>query len=93
MMYEQTSAQAEKPGVGERRMNTEQHGDGWESEILTSQDRVNGFSAQLGDARNITLLKWGKPVAWFSAAVSTKTVRAIVRLIIYCEEGGQTVNK
>ena len=74
-------------------MDTEQYADGRESELLTSQERGNGFSVQLGDARNITLLKWGKPVAWFSAAVSTKTVRAMVRLIIYCEEGCQTVNK
>lgn len=70
----------------EKRMDTEQHGDRKESELLMSQNRASGFSVQSNDGRNITLLKEGKPVAWFSAAVSVETVSAMVRLIESREE-------
>ena len=46
----------------ERGMDTEQR-DREGSEILTSQGKANGFSVQLSEGRNITLLKCGKPVA------------------------------
>jgi hypothetical protein len=70
----------------ERRMDTEQHGDSRESEFLTGQDRANGFSVHMNNGRNVSLLKEGKPVAWFSAAVLPETVRAMVRLIANREE-------
>jgi len=43
----------------ERRMDTKQRGDREGSEILTSQGKANGFSVQLSEGRNITLLKCG----------------------------------
>jgi len=73
----------------ERRMDTEQRGDRESSEILTSQERANGFSMQLSEDRDITLLKQGKSVAWFSAAVSAEAVKAIVSLIASCEKASQ----
>jgi len=73
----------------ERRMDTEQRGDRESSEILTSQERANGFSMQLSEDRDITLLKQGRSVAWFSAAVSAEAVKAIVSLIASCEKASQ----
>lgn len=74
-------------------MDTEHCGDSEESELLMSQDRAKGFSVQMNESRNITLLKRDKPVAWFSAAISAETVRAMVRLIASYEKASQTGNK
>lgn len=48
---------------------------------LTSEERVNGFSYMADDQHNITLLKCGKRVAWFSAAVSAEVLRGFLALI------------
>ena len=49
--------------------------------LLTSEDRANGFSIVVSDRRNITLLKRGKPIAWFSAAMSRKVQKEFVQLV------------
>ena len=49
--------------------------------MLTSKDRVDGFSIVVDDRHNISLLRWSQPVAWFSAIMSEETIRAFVELI------------
>ncbi len=53
--------------------------------VLTSEDRANGFSVVADDCHNITLLKWGEPAAWFSAAVTREVVKEFLELIKDCE--------
>jgi len=48
---------------------------------LTSEDRASGFSITVDERHNISLLRWNKPVAWFSAMLSEETIRAFVELI------------
>lgn len=72
-----------------RRMNARQNSDREESEVLMSQGKTNGFSVQLSEGRDITLLKQGRSVAWFSAAVSAEMVKAIASLIASCEKASQ----
>ena len=55
-----------------------------EQEILTDKDRANGFSIVADDCHNMTLLKWGKPVAWFSAVVPGEVLRQFLELIKVC---------
>ncbi len=53
---------------------------------LSSKDRADGFSVVTDDGNNINLLRWSKPIAWFSAAVvSEETVKVFIRLIKACE--------
>ena len=52
---------------------------------LTTEDRANGFSIVADDRHNITLLKWGKPVAWFSPAMPREVLREFLELIKDCE--------
>jgi len=59
------------------------------SSLLTDRDRASGFSVQSSDGRSIALLKGGKSVAWFSAAVSAEMVRAMARLIASREEAAK----
>jgi len=49
--------------------------------LLTSEDRANGFSIVTDESNNITLLKWSKPIAWFSAVVTEEVVVAFLKLI------------
>ncbi len=60
-----------------------------EQEFLTTEDRTNGFSIVADDRRNMTLLKWGKPVAWFSAVVPGEALRQFLELIKVCEKNTQ----
>jgi hypothetical protein len=53
--------------------------------ILADEDRAKGYSIASHDG-SVMLLKWKKPIAWFSAAVSVETMRAMVKLIRACEE-------
>jgi len=53
--------------------------------LLTDDDRANGFSIRANDDHNITLLKWSKPVAWFSAAISEEVKKEFLELIKDCE--------
>ncbi|MDO9579171.1 MAG: hypothetical protein Q7J06_01175 [Bacteroidales bacterium] len=49
--------------------------------LLSSEDKGNGFSIVADNRHNITLSKWSKPVAWFSAALSEETLKAFVVLV------------
>jgi len=49
--------------------------------ILTSADRAGGYSIVADERHNISLLRWSKPVAWFSAMLSQETKRAFLELI------------
>lgn len=62
-------------------MNGEQGLDKSDLLLLTSQDRAKGFSIARGDHRNTTLLKWGRPIAWFAATVTEEVVLAFLKLI------------
>jgi len=69
---------------------SEQEADRGESLLLTSEFRANGFSVVTDGGSNTTLLKWGKPVAWFSAAVvSGQLIRVFLELIRECESGAK----
>jgi len=48
---------------------------------LTNEDRASGFSITADGRHNISLLRWNKPVAWFSAMLSKETIRAFLELI------------
>lgn len=52
---------------------------------LSSEERADGFSVVTGDGNNITLLRWSKPIARFSAALSEETVKVFIRLLKACE--------
>ncbi len=65
-------------------MSGEKEVDIGDSFVLASEDRDNGFSIVADDHNNITLLKWRKPVAWFSATVTRKVVREFLELIKDC---------
>ena len=56
-----------------------------EQETLTTEDRANGFSIVADDRHNMTLLKWGKPVAWFSAVLPREALSQLLELIKFCE--------
>ena len=60
--------------------------------LLTSKDRVDGFSIMTDGRRNTTLLRWGKLVARFSAAVTGETVRAFLELVKACERSAKGDN-
>lgn len=53
--------------------------------LLTDDDRANGFSIVTDDRHNTTMLKQGKPVAWFSAAVNGEVLRVFLGLVKDCE--------
>ena len=57
---------------------------------LSSKDRNGGFSIVLDDYHNMTLLRWGRPVAWFSVALSEETLMALVKLVKSLPWNGQT---
>jgi CheY-like chemotaxis protein len=59
--------------------------DGLKCSFLSPQDIEDGFSIATDDRKNITLLKQGNQVAWFSAAVSEEAVKVFIRLIRACE--------
>ena len=57
--------------------------------FLSPDDKAGGFSVVTDDGSNTTLLKWGKPVAWFSAAVSGEVLRVFLELIKECERSAK----
>ncbi|MBA7690959.1 hypothetical protein ES703_99495 [subsurface metagenome] len=61
---------------------SEQGLDKGDSLLLSSEDKADGFSILRDNRHNITLLKWSKPVAWFSAAVTEETLRAFLGWIL-----------
>lgn len=50
-------------------------------EVLTNDDIANGLSTLADDRHNITLLEWGKPVAWFSAIVPGELIREFLEVM------------
>jgi len=54
-------------------------------EFLPSEDRMAGFSTTADSRNNVTLLKWGKPVAWFSTMLDEETVETFAEVIKACE--------
>lgn len=72
-------------------MSGEQEVDNGDS-LLTSEERANGFSIAVDDHHNTTLLKWGKPVAWFSAAVTGEVLREFLELVKDCERNAKGGN-
>ena len=60
-----------------------------EQELLTNEDRANGFAMVVDDRHNITLSKWGKPFVWFSAAVCGEVMRALLELMRSREKEAQ----
>ncbi len=68
-------------------MSSEREVDRSGSLRLTSEDRANGFSIVTDDRHNTMLLKQGKPVAWFSAAVNVngEVLRGFLGLVKDCE--------
>jgi len=61
-------------------MADEREVDRGDSLLLTNEDRANGFSIVTDDHHNTTLLKQGKPVAWFSAAVTGEVLKGFLEL-------------
>ncbi len=49
--------------------------------LLTSEDRANGFSIVVDESHNVTLLKQGRPMAWFAATVTEEVIVAFLELI------------
>ncbi len=57
--------------------------------LLTSEGRADGFSVVTDGRGNTTLLRWDKQVAWFSAAVTGETLRALSELVKSCERSAK----
>jgi len=55
-------------------------------DFLLNEDRTGGFSTMADGRHDITLLKRGKSVAWFSAMLDDKVVKAFIELVKTCEE-------
>jgi len=53
--------------------------------LLSGEDRAAGFRIMTDSSDNITLLKNGRRVAWFSASFSEETVKALVGLAKHYE--------
>lgn len=53
--------------------------------ILGNEEKDNGFSLMTDEYHNKTLLKHDEPVAWFSAAMSTDTIREFIDLMKCCD--------
>lgn len=66
-------------------MSGEQEIDRGDSLLLTQEDGANGFSIEADEPHKIMLLKWGKPIAWFSAAVTREVLREFLKLVKDCE--------
>ena len=62
-------------------MSREQRLDKGDPLFLSSEDRADGFSIVSDNRHNITLLKWSKPVAWFSAVVTKETLTAFLGIV------------
>ena len=60
--------------------------------ILTDEDKAKGFCVMTRGG-SVMLLKCGKPVAWFSTAISAETMGAMVELARACEETKKSTNK
>ena len=62
--------------------------------LLSDKDRAIGFCIMTDKSDNITLLKRGRRVAWFSASLNKEMVKAVVTLVKeYEREIGEKRNK
>jgi len=55
-------------------------------DFLLNEDRMAGFSTMADSRNSVTLLKWGKPVAWFSAMLDEKAIKVFIESVKTCEE-------
>lgn len=67
---------------------SEQRVDRNDTLLLTSEDRAKGFSIVSDDYHNVTVLKRGKPFAWFSSRVTGELLREFLKLAIDYEKSG-----
>ncbi len=72
--HEESTREEEKVG-SERELHRD------DSLLLTSEDRASGFSIVGDESNNITLLKQGRPMAWFAAIVTKEVIMAFLKLI------------
>jgi len=72
-------------------ISREQESNEGSSLLLSSEGRADGFSIVCDNRQNITLLKWSKPVAWFSASVTEETLKAFLGIVRDYERSGQVV--
>lgn len=62
--------------------------------LLSDKDRAIGFCIMTDKRDNITLLKRGRRIAWFSASLNKEMVKAVVTLVKEFErETGEKRNK
>ncbi len=59
-------------------MNKIERGD---SLLLMRKDQANGFSTMADGYHNLTLLKEGKLIAWFSRVMSEEVLKAFMELV------------
>lgn len=71
-------------------MNGEQGFDKSDSLLLTNQAIANGFSVARDDCHNITVLRWGRPMAWFAATVTEEVIVAFLKC---CKDYESSDNK
>lgn len=63
------------------KVNSEHELQRGDSVLLTSEDKADGFSIVGDESHNITLLKQGRPMAWFAATVTAEVIVAFLKLI------------
>lgn len=66
-------------------MSCEQESNKVDFSLLSSEDKADGFSIVADSCHNIVLLKWSKPVAWFSAVVTEEVLRSFLEMVKDCE--------
>ena len=66
-------------------MSPEQESNEGDSLLLLSKDKADGFFTVTDNDHNITLLKWGRPLAWFSAMVTEEVLQAFLEMVNYSE--------
>ncbi len=49
--------------------------------LLSSEDKADGFSITFDNYGGVTLLRWGRQIAWFSAAVCGEVLQALVEVV------------
>lgn len=70
-----------------RKRNTNNNG----SLVLADGEKRRGYFLMF-QGGSAMLLRSGKPVAWFSAALPAETIEAVIKLITSCDEEIQTAN-
>jgi len=52
-----------------------------DSSLLSEEERNEGFSIVTDASDNVTLLKQGNQIAWFSRKADKETVQSLIKLI------------